>query len=378
MNWLLALFIPLLMTTSLFGFGLKPRQKKEECPPPPCCEPTPEIKLSPGYNAPYRIEPCDSWNVYGGISFIYWQARQDNMEFCSSNVSTGLFPFAVLGKTSTGSIVNQDFSYKPGFKLLAGGHFAHDAWESYAEYTWFNSSTSSSVRREESTPEYPGTEIAPLNDPGLASVRVFDFANQKWKIFFQSLDTAIARAYYVGESLIFRPLFGARFAWISQKKDQYFSGDSNSFSFDGTFNDSQSFSSWGAGVLAGLDTSWLLGAGFKMIGNGSVDLLYTRVQTTNAKQTLVASGAAPAIFAFPTARPDFVMPHADLEFGFSWGDYFEDEASHIEVMATYGFQVFWGANLFRQFNSETQPANSSLLKGNLYLQGLTAAVKIDF
>lgn len=377
MNWLLLLFIPLLMTTSLFG--LKPRQKKEECPPPRCCEPIPKIKLVPRYNAPYRIEPCDSWDVYGGVSFTYWQASQDNMEFCASDVSTGVFPFLIPNTKTTASIINHDFTYKPGFKLLAGVNFAHDHWESYAEYTWFNNSISSSARREESTPEYPGVGISALNgNPGLPSFNIFDFANQKWNIFFQSLDTAIARAHYVGESLIIRPLFGARFAWISQKKHQYFSGDGAFFSFDGTFDDSQSFSSWGAGLLAGLDTSWVLGAGFKVIGNGSVDLLYTRVQTTNAKQTLTASDAAPAIFAFPTARPDFIMPHADLEFGFSWGDYFEDEASHIEVLATYGFQVFWGANLFRHFNSESQPTNSNLLKGNLYLQGLTAAVKIDF
>ncbi|MDP1608305.1 MAG: Lpg1974 family pore-forming outer membrane protein [Chlamydiales bacterium] len=392
MNRHLTLITSLLLAASAFGTANQPEQKEcpptpcckpapqKECPPAPCCDPLPQIKLVPGYNAPARVETCDSWDVYTGASFIYWQARQDDMELCASDVSTSGFPFlGGAGSKTTGSIINHDFTYKPGFKILAGVNFNHDHWEGYAEYTWFSSTTHSSATRETPTSDNPGVALSPLNgNPRLLPLFTFNTGKQTWDLSFQSLNTVLARAHYVGEKLIFRTIFGPKFVWISQKKQQHFIGDGTSGSFNATFDEKQNFAFWGAGLLAGLDTSWMLGKGFRIIGDGSVDLLYTRVQTTNAKQMRSAAGTSSTIFAFPDARPDFLMPHADLEFGFGWDSYFNDHAYHVDLLATYGFQVFWGANLFRHFNDNVQPANSNLLNGNLYLHGLTAAVKIDF
>jgi len=119
----------------------------------------------------------------------------------------------------------------------------------------------------------------------------------------------------------------------------------------------------------------MIGEGFRMIGNGSVDILYTRVQTTNTKEQLAVTGFAPITFAFPEARPDFLMPHMALEYGFGWESYFDCNNWHIDLLATYGFQVFWDANLFREMDSN---AYGKLSNGNLYMHGLTVSAKLDF
>src|SRR5579859_7964500 len=45
-------------------------------------------QMMPAYNAPSRIEVRGSWDVYGDISFIYWQLSQDNMEYALSASSS--------------------------------------------------------------------------------------------------------------------------------------------------------------------------------------------------------------------------------------------------------------------------------------------------
>ena len=51
---------------------------------------------------------------------------------------------------------------------------------------------------------------------------------------------------------------------------------------------------------------------------------------------------------------------------------------HIDFSAGYGFQVFFNQNMFRHFNDDQMSANSRSPYGNLYIQGLTIAFKLDF
>lgn len=358
---------------------------KPVCPPKPCCDPVPQIQLIPAYNAPARVDVRGCWDLYFGASFIYWEAMQDNMSFATSgasNQASGVYS-TTPGTKSTSVIIGQDFEYKPGFKVLAGMNFDQDNWDGYAEYTWFRSSVSASVAIPpvDKIPAGTSVGISPtMGSPDIVSIAgVYDSGSQDWFLKFQALDTALARTYYVGTKLTFRSIFGARFAWFTQEKEATFVANVvPNVGTKGTWDLDQRFSSWGAGILAGLHTNWILGEGFRIIGNGSVDLLYTRVQTTNDKEIWAPVGAATVTRAYRQPRPDFVMPHMDLEFGFGWSTYFDCNNWHIDLLATYGFQAFWGAELFRHFDDDVQVTNSNLESGNLYLHGLTVSARLDF
>jgi len=402
-TWVVA---SLMAAASIFGQDLaantsaqkapQPRpscDQKPVCPPKPCCPERPEMKLNCAYNAPARVEvdSCSCWDFYFGASFIYWEAMQDNMEFAAVTSTGGLYNFydTAANSVTSSEIIGHDFSYKPGFKVLAGMNFDRDHWDGYFEYTWFKSTTTTSVEvGADPATFYNGVVptrgnaylLANLNASANSSAATFNSAGQEWTLKFQSLDAALARTYYVGTQLTFRTIMGARFAWFSQKLGDTFSADGtlNQTGVAATYNEKQNFSSWGAGLVAGLNTKWMLGEGFSMIGNGSFDLLYTRVQTTNAKFKYATTGSAgPAVYKFPDDRPDFVMPHASLEFGFAWGSYFDCYNWHVDFAATYGFQVFWDANLFRDSNG-SQVAFSQRGDGNLYLHGLNISARLDF
>jgi hypothetical protein len=352
----------------------KPCPPPPVCPPKPCCEQRPPIQMCPAYNMPARVDVRGCWDVYAGASFIYWQARQENMEFASSQVA------ATVGTVQTNTIVNYDFSYKPGFKVLLGMNFDHDGWDGYAEYTWFKNSTSNSVGLVAATPTTTTALFTIKQIPAINGGNNYTSISEAWDLKLQFLDTALARTYYVGTNLTFRSIFGARFAWLTQYKTQTATNDGTTGAGTaGTYFMRQNYASWGAGAMAGLNTNWIFGEDFRMIGNGSFDLLYTRVATSNTK--FIVSDLADvttATYGFPESRPDFLMPHTNIEIGFGWGTYFDCYNWHIDLSATYCFQTFWNANLNREWVDDVDAYNSLSPNGNLYVHGLTASLKLDF
>jgi hypothetical protein len=204
------------------------------------------------------------------------------------------------------------------------------------------------------------------------------------------LDLSLARAYYSGAKLTVRPFFGARGAWIRQNLTTTYDGSSNYLDpriAEGYkhFKVSNYSASWGVGPRAGFESNWLLGYGCRLIGNGSADILYTRYDTHITEIEYQFAGTLrPLLNGNPILSNasvsqviDLLRTHLDFEMGFGWGSYFCRNGCHIDLSATYGFQVFWDQNMFRNFQDDGT-VKSINPNGNLYVHGLTANVRFDF
>jgi hypothetical protein len=77
-------------------------------------------------------------------------------------------------------------------------------------------------------------------------------------------------------------------------------------------------------------------------------------------------------------RVGTVRTHLDLEMGLGWGSYFDNNNWHVDLSASYGYQVFFGQNMFRHFDSATRVGANTSQFGNLYVQGLTVTARVDF
>ena len=364
-----------------------------------------EEQVRPAYGAPALIDVRNSWDCYATGSFIYWQARQENMEIglISANdpegkMSIGDLPFHT-SYVNNMEVTSPNFTFRPGFKLGFGVRLNWDGWDAFTEYTRFHGKISSGVR-----PLPPSTALTGSSHPNgeylypiqgspggnsgttLLSPYFFQSANQAWKLKIDFLDLSLARAYYSGTKLTVRPFFGVRGAWLRQNLKTSYTGSTaylDPQSDTSGFLDtrvSNFYTSWGLGPRTGFESNWMLGRGFRFIGNGSGDVLYTRYSLHSGQQThLIVPTVSPIVTNVSVSQKiDYLRTHLDLEMGFGWGSYFYHNDYHFDLSATYGFQVFWNQNMFRNFEDAFAPATSFAPNGDLFIHGLTMNARFDF
>jgi hypothetical protein len=280
-----------------------------------------------------------------------------------------------------------DFNYKPGFKVGFTGYFDYDNWDTHVEYTWFHTTNSNSTAVS-AVASAPQSVLPMWGVPGLpvtdaAAAFFYSSANASWKMNMDLIDWDLGRWYYVGTKLTFRPNFGVRAAFIRQRYDVDYVAAAPFAVGDQTAQRNVSVAaksgSWGVGVKTGLDTSWMIGQGFRVFGNGEADILFTRYTSLGTK----ATGVTPPSTTLASAvvnqdNHNTVRTHLDLQLGFGWGTYWDCNNWYTDIMLGYEFQVFFDQNMFRHFDSSVMRANSILPVSNLYTQGLTVQFALTF
>jgi hypothetical protein len=323
-----------------------------------------QCQMVAGYNASARVDVRGSWDIYFTGGYIFWQPREDNLELGIRNATIPLNNLSVDGR-----VINMNYRYKSGFKAGLGILPEWDNWDCYAEYTWFDGHQRSSANAPE------GGTILPLwghprNDPVLAGSAI-NSAKGRWRLEMNIGDAQLARSYYVGTKLSFRPYFGGRAAWINQQYSAVYTTN-----VPITYHVHNSSHSWGLGPEAGLKAQWLMGCGFRAIGTVETDVLYTRYNLHTQQQS--SSDPTIDVVSLYQRHADYLRPHTNLELGFGWGSYFNNHNYHFDIFGTYGFQVFWNQNMFRNFVDTNSSGKSFVPNGDLYIHGATGELRLDF
>lgn len=363
-SWIAA---TLLAASSLFA-----QSNGSKCPAPP--EPMPAPTMA-AYNGPARIDVKGCWDMYVDASFIYWQPLQDNMEF-GINTTDTTSPRTMFGTSSapvSNNLINLNTDYKPGFQVGLGMNYDYDNWDSYLQYTWFhNTNTSSSngtgsaaILQTYGHPASVTSDVAPEQDTASAS----------WNLKIDLADFQLARSYYVGTKLTFRPYFGLRGAWIRQKYNLTYVNTTSSPGTDGTYTVNNRSTSWAIGPEAGMNASYLFCCGLRAYGDVESDLTYTHYRTSFSSAT---TGTSAETLSVKESGLGSVRPHCNIDLGLGWGMYFDNNNWHFDLAASYGFQVFWDQNMFRKFNDNSMQGSSEVANGNLYLHGLNLTARFDF
>jgi hypothetical protein len=310
--------------------------------------------------------------MFFDASFLYWQAAQENMEL------------GILNKTSYdgikypngihGTVINMNFDYKAGFKVGGGGYFDHDNWEIHAEYSWFHS-----LQHKKASTSGIQEILPSWGHPYVEYLYVFKQAKEKWKLSMDIGELELARSYYVGTDLLFRPSFGFRAAGIRQhvRIDYQRPGSIVGPPADhGVIYDQ--IKSWAVGPQVELTANWQVGSGFRLFGCVETDLLYTKYTTLlyNETHTDVTVPNSPVHLKQPSMFA--LRSHIDLDFGVGWSTPVDCHTWHLDFALGYEFQVFFDQNMFRHFTDNGNVGNTNSPNGNLYIQGLTATFKLDF
>jgi hypothetical protein len=315
------------------------------------------------HSYPARKEVRGSWDVNGTMSYILWQAMQENMD-------VGLLSNAALPPStsdlisSVSSLKHANFDFKSGFKAGLGVNLDYDNWNVSSEYTWFHGTTHTAVAAVTGQFIYPSRSIEIID----AAFIPFASANQSWNLKMDLVDLSLSRSYYSGTKFTLNPFFGVRGAWIRQTiNSNYYRNTSETEALTVHANTV----SQGVGPRTGLDSNWLLGYGLRLTGKASGDILYTRYHYTFQQKAFQHASTDVS-----DKHTDFLRAHTDLALGLGWGSYFDNNNWYVDLSAEYGFQVFWNQNMFRSYGATF--GQTSEPNGNLFVHGLNITARLDF
>jgi len=318
-------------------------------------------QMMAAYNAPANIDVRCPWDVFVTASFIYWHASEEGLEYAISSTTAPGLPI------TNGSVIDFDYSYKPGFQVGLGINLGCDGWDGYVEYTWLHFTRTDSATRPDTNGALNPTWLHPANNIADAIS-----ATAKWKLRLDIINFELARSYYVGTHLTFRTHFGLRVPLIDQ---DYNLGYVSEAAQDVIVHSRNSSDSWGIGPRAGINTNWLLGCGFRFFGNAAADVVYTRYKVTRRETD---TNGDVVVDITNRDRLKVLRSHAEMELGLGWGTYFDCNNWHFDLAASYDFNYFWDQNSFRRFWDDAAVGKSSTDRGDLFLHGLTIKARLDF
>jgi len=320
----------------------------QEC----CCEPCDFVPPCPpdtcAYNAPQYIDLKCSWDLFVSVSFVYAQARQENLQFADS---TKIIAINTSDTNNESQYSKLNYDFEPAFKVGLGSHFECDGWDLYAEYFRYHADVGSGSFNDEVGDNDSmriclytmQSDTFPYTNSNTRSVT----ASAKWKLDLDTFDLNLGRSYYVGQCLIFNPFFGIRGAWI----DQTFTVNATVTDTDlDTLSSSSESCSWGVGARVGINTDWTFTSGFRLLGTSSFDILYTDYDEIKYSQRFeTTASAAPTPFTNYSSKigRTYLRPHAHVGLGLGWADYFCCNKWFFDFTASYEFHVFWNQNVLQ-------------------------------
>lgn len=359
---------------------------KGDCAKP--CKPCPAVCFERGYpntnccfpaayNEPanYDLAPC-AWDFWVDASFTYWDALQDGMDLA---VQTTVNSTPTLLSPTVGNFLFQDNQYKPGFKVGLGMDLGHDDWSAFAEYTWFRSTTTTNTAP--SSDGRAGTAVWAVNSwvraANTGGLIDFSSLSSSWTLNMDLLDVGATRPYYQGTHLIAGPFGGVRAQWIRQKLD--LSGNTFTTSAatgtTGVTSNNKS-NSWAVGPRGGINGKWHVGYGLRVEGDIAASILFTQYTSVKNNVSATSSGGNPTAGNY--SDYNCLRVGNEMNLGLGWGSYFDCRNYHLDLLATYDFQVFWNQNMMRALVDNLGGGTVGASAGNLYLQGLTVKAQFDF
>jgi len=347
---------------------------KEACAPtcctPTCCPPIVEDCCFCNVCPPTSVitpkaAPCvkDGVNLFITADFIYWGAKEDQLEFCQTVAATFVTGTPVTN-LDQGSVIRPDLNWNPGFKAGLGYDFCHDGWDVYAEYTWYH------VNNFRTSVDITDTSLV-IADAYWGvnldfTTPFYQTSSSRWNLHFNVIDANLGRNFYVSPRLAFRPSLGLKGTWQKQNYRVEFATAAvdDIDAADNVMNNKMNY--WGVGIRGGLNSSWHFTREFSLIGDLALTGLWETFNVTRVdRSALTGINNVNEKDNFSTLKPVI-----EWMIGLRWEMWICCDAYHLAFDAAYE-QQFW----LSQNQLQTGFFSSN---GDLVFQGLTAKARFDF
>ena len=337
----------------------------------PVC-PTPCVYTTP---APQCLPKC-SRGLYFFGEYLYWKADQDNLEYCtvdltpdSSSDAASTPPF--LPGDANGQFHCASLKWTPGVRGGLGIPLAHDNWELLGIYTYHYSDG----RQEVDKPSASNLFLNGNFRENLGAVPQRASSNINLK--FQQGDVLLSRKFDPSGNIFLKMTMGLAGAWFEQFWTVKYSAPTTEFAH----NTSKVHNNWqyyGGGGRLGLDLDWNMGRGISFYGRFSGAVLLGRYKFHYYAHN-------PNTSALPTGYANFdelrYVPNTQVGLGFKWfGCIF---GANMDIQLGYELNSWWNVHMLPvtpwipagQPNSEKFTFHRN---GNVCFQGFTGRVGFNF
>lgn len=382
----------------------------------PCCVPQPKKCIDcECYNPQFYDLQCD-WGVFASVDFLYWYARESNLEYANTIEYT---PVPVGGPTiaTLGYVTNHHYissKWDAGVRVGLGMNSRCDGWDLFLNWTYLDnhhSGSKSAPTFNAATDFSEGGLINGVNDPWASPIDnaangfvqvVAPQVSAKWSVIFNQIDLELGKKFWISKCFTLRPYTGLRGAWTHTNFHVVANNPSAFVDDAGTIfasADSNKFRNrfWGVGVLGGLQPQFVFGnwcgcGVFSLYGNLEGSLIWGKYRGHNAlvhtvDATFITGTSELFSSTNPVEKDNFSRMQGilDLGIGIRWEDTWCCDRYMTSIDLGWEHHYWYDFGLYHRtiggFSAAT-PATTPLASNNfvtnLGLGGLVVRFRFDF
>jgi hypothetical protein len=304
----------------------------------------------------------DGHGFFVTLNALYWQPKTGGTEYAYTDQDTqGAYP-------RKGRVKTMDFDWDYGFRVGVGYNLDHDGWDTHLQYTWLDSSGSSSTRAGSNSSVIPLKSSWEIADN---SSLVAESAKSMYDFDYQSLTLELGRDFYLSKKLSVHPHVGLKSTWLDLTQSVRYTGrelEGNTLHVD----DYADF--WGLGPRFGFDSKWYVGNGFSLFGKLSGALIYG-YHDVDHKEKMSNNPDVRKIHLH--ANKHGFAPNANMQLGVRYDTYVNDNKQHVSLGLAFEAEYYFKINQMLQIRDQSNDTfNRPGYEASMH--GLTLDFKFDF
>ncbi len=359
-----------------------------ECCPPgawiaPNCSCLEAKDIGTLYSAwPNLCSPCPpvGWGETFEVSFLYWQAQEDGLDFAIKNNPT-YTPTPTLYANVNGQFIGLDFNWEPALKLN-GSMIFPNGWDFDFRWTTYYSrskhtTSHAAVDANTTSGLYP---LWLLPNAYAVTPPVYGQARGLWNLHLNTFDFELGANAFLTPRVSLRFHGGFKCIIIDQKyRVKYLNGITNGANQMLPSRAALSNDCFGAGPRIGFNSRWFVAYGWSIAADiaGSMTLNRFKMKRSDSDRAL-----APTLnqkTSYFREKYYAFRPNLEALLGASWDTcYGCNNRYSFGFMAAYELQYYWEQNMMPQLVSRPISFLSFPSRGDLHCHGLTATLRFGF
>lgn len=328
----------------------------------------PEVNSSPQIEPRYlaSAQPKTDWGISFFGDYLYWAVKEEGLVYGLQATLTDSPYQTIFGNPS-----KIDPGFNSGMRIGIDYNLPNHDLDIAFTWTRYHNAAKDSI----SPKPNKETWVYWVNDSGELTANGKTSAD--WDLHLNAYDLELGCAFFPKKYLSLRPFIGVRAAWIEQKLEVLYTdlgfAPLTTIQFESYIRSRNYNNFQGYGMRVGLDTKWILGKGFSLLGDLAGSLLWSDFSIAQFEKNS---------FGYPRSKvreqAEMLTSVAEMFGGVQWETSLHDDAVDLNFYAGWEMQIWFNQNQFNNFPERHNTGYAVKQEGDLTLFGLTLGASVGF